>query len=150
INDYHFAVSQLAQTTMRSEIGKLDLDRTFEERMAINRAVVQAIDEAAISWGVKVLRYEIKNITPPQSVLSAMEKQMQAERGGGAVILQADGVEHAAIKGGEGHEQEVVLESEARRGRHVQDAAGEAAARSSVAEARAHSVRLEAEPINTQ
>jgi len=79
INDYHFAVSQLAQTTMRSEIGKLDLDRTFEERMAINRAVVQAIDEAAISWGVKVLRYEIKNITPPQSVLSAMEKQMQAD-----------------------------------------------------------------------
>jgi regulator of protease activity HflC (stomatin/prohibitin superfamily) len=97
IADYTFAVIQLAQTTMRSEIGKLDLDKTFEERMTINRAVVESIDEAAIGWGVKVLRYEIKNITPPQSVLIAMEKQMQAERERRAVILQSDGEKQAAI-----------------------------------------------------
>lgn len=150
INDYHFAVSQLAQTTMRSEIGKLDLDRTFEERMAINRAVVQAIDEAAISWGVKVLRYEIKNITPPQSVLSAMEKQMQAERERRAVILQSDGEKQALINVAEGHKQKVVLESEAIRARQINEAEGEAAALLSVAEATAQSLRLVAEAINTQ
>ncbi len=150
INDYHFAVSQLAQTTMRSEIGKLDLDRTFEERMAINRAVVQAIDEAAISWGVKVLRYEIKNITPPQSVLSAMEKQMQAERERRAVILQSDGEKQALINVAEGHKQKVVLESEAIRARQINEAEGEAAALLSVAEATAQSIRLVAEAINTQ
>jgi len=150
INDYHFAVSQLAQTTMRSEIGKLDLDRTFEERMAINRAVVQAIDEAAISWGVKVLRYEIKNITPPQSVLTAMEKQMQAERERRAVILQSDGEKQALINVAEGHKQKVVLESEAIRARQINEAEGEAAALLAVAEATAQSIRLVAEAINTE
>jgi len=150
INDYHFAVSQLAQTTMRSEIGKLDLDRTFEERMAINRAVVQAIDEAAISWGVKVLRYEIKNITPPQSVLTAMEKQMQAERERRAVILQSDGEKQALINVAEGHKQKVVLESEAIRARQINEAEGEAAALLAVAEATAQSIRLVSEAINTE
>ncbi len=149
INDYHFAVSQLAQTTMRSEIGKLDLDRTFEERMTINRAVVQAIDEAAISWGVKVLRYEIKNITPPQSVLVAMEKQMQAERERRAVILQSDGEKQAAINVAEGQKQKVVLESEGLRARQINEAEGEAAALLSVAEATAQSIRLVAEAIST-
>ncbi len=149
INDYNFAVSQLAQTTMRSEIGKLDLDRTFEERMTINRAVVQAIDEAAISWGVKVLRYEIKNITPPQSVLVAMEKQMQAERERRAVILQSDGEKQAAINVAEGQKQKVVLESEGLRARQINEAEGEAAALLSVAEATAQSIRLVAEAIST-
>ncbi|WP_345026120.1 stomatin-like protein [Ravibacter arvi] len=150
INDYNFAVSQLAQTTMRSEIGKLDLDRTFEERMTINRAVVQAIDEAAISWGVKVLRYEIKNITPPQSVLVAMEKQMQAERERRAVILQSDGEKQAAINLAEGQKQKVVLESEGLRARQINEAEGEAAALLSVAEATAQSIRLVAGAINTE
>ncbi|ODS81113.1 MAG: stomatin 2 [Cytophagaceae bacterium SCN 52-12] len=150
INDYHFAVSQLAQTTMRSEIGKLDLDRTFEERMTINRAVVQAIDEAAISWGVKVLRYEIKNITPPQSVLVAMEKQMQAERERRAVILQSDGEKQAAINVAEGQKQKVVLESEGLRARQINEAEGEAAALLSVAEATAQSIRLVADAISTE
>ncbi len=149
INDYNFAVSQLAQTTMRSEIGKLDLDRTFEERMTINRAVVQAIDEAAISWGVKVLRYEIKNITPPQSVLVAMEKQMQAERERRAVILQSDGEKQAAINVAEGQKQKVVLESEGLRARQINEAEGEAAALLSVAEATAQSIRLVAGAIST-
>lgn len=148
INDYNFAVSQLAQTTMRSEIGKLDLDRTFEERMTINRAVVQSIDEAAISWGVKVLRYEIKNITPPQSVLVAMEKQMQAERERRAVILQSDGEKQAAINVAEGQKQKVVLESEGLRARQINEAEGEAAALLSVAEATAQSIRLVAEAIS--
>ncbi len=150
ISDYNFAVSQLAQTTMRSEIGKLDLDRTFEERMTINRAVVQAIDEAAISWGVKVLRYEIKNITPPQSVLVAMEKQMQAERERRAVILQSDGEKQAAINVAEGQKQKVVLESEGLRARQINEAEGEAAALLSVAEATAQSIRLVAGAIGTE
>lgn len=150
ISDFNFAVSQLAQTTMRSEIGKLDLDRTFEERMTINRAVVQAIDEAAISWGVKVLRYEIKNITPPQSVLVAMEKQMQAERERRAVILQSDGEKQAAVNVAEGQKQKVVLESEGLRARQINEAEGEAAALLSVAEATAQSIRVVAEAINTK
>jgi regulator of protease activity HflC (stomatin/prohibitin superfamily) len=150
INDFNFAVSQLAQTTMRSEIGKLDLDRTFEERMTINRAVVQSIDEAAISWGVKVLRYEIKNITPPQSVLVAMEKQMQAERERRAVILQSDGEKQAAINVAEGQKQKVVLESEGIRARQINEAEGEAAALLSVAEATAQSIARVAEAINTK
>lgn len=150
IADYTFAVSQLAQTTMRSEIGKLDLDKTFEERMTINRAVVEAIDEAATGWGVKVLRYEIKNITPPQSVLIAMEKQMQAERERRAVILQSDGEKQAAINQAQGQKQKVVLESEALRERQINEAEGEAVALRSVAEATADSIRLVAQAIKTE
>jgi regulator of protease activity HflC (stomatin/prohibitin superfamily) len=150
ISDYTFAVVQLAQTTMRSEIGKLDLDKTFEERMTINRAVVQSIDEAAIGWGVKVLRYEIKNITPPQSVLSAMEKQMQAERERRAVILQSDGEKQAAINVAEGQKQKVVLESEGLRLRQINEAEGEAAALRSVAEATAESIKLVADAIRNE
>jgi regulator of protease activity HflC (stomatin/prohibitin superfamily) len=150
IADYTFAVIQLAQTTMRSEIGKLDLDKTFEERMTINRAVVQSIDEAAIGWGVKVLRYEIKNITPPQSVLVAMEKQMQAERERRAVILQSDGEKQAAINVAEGQKQKVVLESEGLRLRQINEAEGEAAALRSVAEATAESIKLVANAIQTE
>ncbi|TDE13343.1 SPFH domain-containing protein [Dyadobacter psychrotolerans] len=150
IADYSFAVIQLAQTTMRSEIGKLDLDKTFEERMTINRAVVESIDEAAIGWGVKVLRYEIKNITPPSSVLIAMEKQMQAERERRAVILQSDGEKQAAINVAEGQKQKAVLESEGLRLRQINEAQGEASAIKSVAEATADSIRVIAEAIQLQ
>ncbi|HJU03948.1 MAG TPA: paraslipin [Nitrospiraceae bacterium] len=91
ISDYNFAISQLAQTTLRSEIGKIELDRTFEERTNINIQVVNELDKASEPWGIKVLRYEIKNITPPQDVLAAMEKQMRAEREKRAVILTSEG-----------------------------------------------------------
>lgn len=150
ISNYTFAVTQLAQTTMRSEIGKLALDKTFEERMTINRAVVEAIDEAATGWGVKVLRYEIKNITPPQSVLMAMEKQMQAERERRAVILQSDGEKQAAINVAEGQKQKTVLESEGLREQQINQAQGEASAILSVAEATAESIRLVAAAIQTE
>lgn len=148
VNDYVFAVTQLAQTTMRSEIGKIILDKTFVERMAINQAVVSAIDEAAISWGVKVLRYEIKNISPPATVLQAMEKQMQAEREKRAVILESEGTQQSAINNAEGQKTRVVLESEAEKLKQINQAKGEAAAILSVAQATAESVRLVAEAIS--
>jgi len=147
ISDYVFAVTQLAQTTMRSEIGKIDLDKTFEERTTVNHAVVQAIDEAAIGWGVKMLRYEIKNITPPQSVLHAMEKQMQAERERRALILQSDGEKMAAINQAEGHKQKIVLESEALKLRQINESEGQAAAIKSVADATADSIKVIAAAI---
>ncbi|MFN8343584.1 MAG: stomatin-like protein [Spirosomataceae bacterium] len=147
ISDYIFAVTQLAQTTMRSEMGKIDLDKTFEERTVINHAVVQAIDEAAIGWGVKMLRYEIKNITPPQSVLHAMEKQMQAERERRALILQSDGERMAAVNMAEGQKQKVVLESEALKTRQINEAHGQAEAIKSVADATAESIRVIASAI---
>ncbi|WP_234734589.1 SPFH domain-containing protein [Tellurirhabdus bombi] len=141
ISDYKFAVSQLSQTTMRSEMGKIELDKTFEERTTINQAVVQSIDEAAIGWGVKVLRYEIKNITPPQTVLNAMEKQMQAEREKRAVILESEGQKQSAINVAEGQKQKVVLESEGIRMRQINEASGEAEAIKSIADATAESIR---------
>jgi regulator of protease activity HflC (stomatin/prohibitin superfamily) len=148
INNYVFAVNQLAQTTMRSEIGKIELDRTFEERMTINHAVVQSIDEAAIHWGVKVLRYEIKNINPPQSVLHAMEKQMQAEREKRARILQSEGEKQSAINIAEGFKQKVVLESEGVKLRQINEANGQAEAIKAVAVATAEGLRVVAESIN--
>lgn len=147
IGDYIFGVTQLAQTTMRSEMGKIDLDKTFEERTTVNQAVVHAIDEAAIGWGVKMLRYEIKNITPPQSVLHAMEKQMQAERERRALILQSDGEKMAAVNVAEGQKQKVVLESEALKTRQINEAEGQAEAIKSVAEATAEGIRLVAAAI---
>lgn len=147
ISDYVFAVTQLAQTTMRSEIGKIDLDKTFVERMAINQAVVAAIDEAAIGWGVKVLRYEIKNITPPQTVLMAMEKQMQAEREKRAVILESEGRKQSAINVAQGEKERVVLESEATKMQQINRAEGEAEALRAVANATADSIRLVAASI---
>ena len=147
IGDYVFGVAQLAQTTMRSEIGKIDLDKTFEERTTVNQAVVHAIDEAATGWGVKMLRYEIKNITPPQSVLHAMEKQMQAERERRALILQSDGEKQAAVNMAEGQKQKVVLESEGLRLRQINESEGQASAIKSVAEATAESIRLIASAI---
>ena len=113
IQDYHFAISQLAQTTLRSEVGKIDLDKTFEERTNINTQVVSEVDKATDPWGVKVLRYEIKNITPPSDVLAAMEKQMRAEREKRAVVLQSEGQRDAAINTAEGEKQQTIKASEA-------------------------------------
>lgn len=150
ISNYHFAVSQLAQTTMRSEIGKIVLDKCFEERANINAAVVAAIDEAASGWGVKVLRYEIKNITPPGTVLMAMEKQMQAEREKRATILQSEGQKQSAVNVAEGQKQKVVLESEALRQQQINQAEGEAAAIIAVADATAQGIRRVAEAIRAE
>lgn len=149
INDYVFAVTQLAQTTMRSEIGKIDLDKTFVERMAINIAVVEAIDQAAIGWGVKVLRYEIRNISPPQTVLMAMEKQMQAEREKRAVILESEGRQQSSINVAQGQKERVVLESEGLKFQQINEAEGEANAILAVAQATAESIKLVAEAIQT-
>ncbi len=149
INDYVFAVTQLAQTTMRSEIGKIDLDKTFVERMAINIAVVEAIDQAAIGWGVKVLRYEIRNISPPQTVLMAMEKQMQAEREKRAVVLESEGRQQASINVAQGQKERVVLESEGLKFQQINEAEGEANAILAVAQATAESIRLVADAIQS-
>lgn len=149
INDFVFAVTQLAQTTMRSEIGKIDLDKTFVERMAINTAVVEAIDNAAIGWGVKVLRYEIRNISPPQTVLMAMEKQMQAEREKRAVVLESEGKQQASINVAQGQKERVVLESEGLKFQQINEAEGEANAILAVAQATAESIKLVAEAIQS-
>ena len=132
-----FAISQLAQTTLRSEVGKIDLDRTFEERTNINTQVVSELDKASEAWGVKVLRYEIKNITPPADILAAMEKQMRAEREKRAVILTSEGTRDAAINTAEGMKQEVIKQSEARKQQQINEAEGQAAAITSVATATA-------------
>ena len=141
ISDYHFAISQLAQTTLRSEIGKIDLDRTFEERSTINANVVTELDKATEPWGVKVLRYEIRNINPPHDVLQAMEKQMRAEREKRAVILTSEGERDAKINQAEGEKQRVIKESEAARQRQINEAAGEAEAILAVATATAEGLK---------
>jgi regulator of protease activity HflC (stomatin/prohibitin superfamily) len=145
ISDYSYAISQLAQTNLRSEIGKIDLDRTFEERTNINLQVVQEVDKASEAWGVKVLRYEIKNINPPQDVLAAMEKQMRAEREKRAVILQSEGERDAAINNAEGHKQQTIKNSEAKKQSQINEAEGQAQAMLSVAEATAEGIRRVAE-----
>jgi regulator of protease activity HflC (stomatin/prohibitin superfamily) len=147
ITDYLFAITQLAQTTLRSEVGKIDLDRTFEERTNINTQVVSELDKASEAWGVKVLRYEIKNITPPADILAAMEKQMRAEREKRAVILTSEGTRDAAINTAEGMKQEVIKQSEARKTQQINEAEGEAAAITSVATATAAGIRSVAEAI---
>ena len=150
IMDYLFAISQLAQTTLRSEIGKIDLDRTFEERTNINMSVVSELDKASEPWGVKVLRYEIKNITPPQDILAAMEKQMRAEREKRAVILTSEGARDAAINTADGAKQEVIKASEARRQQQINEAEGEASAILAVATATAQGIRLIADSLQVQ
>ena len=147
ISDYHFAISQLAQTTLRSEVGKIDLDRTFEERTNINTQVVNELDKATESWGVKVLRYEIKNITPPADVLAAMEKQMRAEREKRAVILTSEGQRDAAINNADGEKQQVIKASEARKQQQINEAEGQASAIQAVARATADGIRSVAESI---
>jgi regulator of protease activity HflC (stomatin/prohibitin superfamily) len=141
IGNYMFAISQLAQTTLRSEIGKIVLDRTFEERGTINANVVAELDKASDPWGVKVLRYEIKNINPPQDVLSAMEKQMRAEREKRAVILTSEGERDAKINQAEGEKQRVIKESEAAKQQQINEADGEAQAILAVANATADGLK---------
>src|SRR5436309_4168434 len=147
ISDYNYAISQLAQTNLRSEIGKIDLDKTFEERTTINTAVVTEVDKASEAWGVKVLRYEIKNITPPQDVLAAMEKQMRAEREKRAVVLQSEGQRDAAINNAEGDKQQVIKASEAKKQQNINEAEGQSAAIMSVAKATAEGIRKVADTI---
>lgn len=149
ITNFVFAISQLAQTTLRSEVGKIELDRTFEERTNINTAVVSELDKASDPWGVKVLRYEIKNIKPPRDVLDAMEKQMRAEREKRAVILNSEGIRDAAINEAEGRKQEVIKNSEAKRTQQINEAEGEAAAIRSVAGATADGIVKVAEAIQS-
>jgi regulator of protease activity HflC (stomatin/prohibitin superfamily) len=141
ITDYIFAIIQLAQTALRSEIGKIDLDRTFEVRAAINANVVAELDKASEPWGVKVMRYEIKNINPPRDVLSAMEKQMRAEREKRAVVLTSEGERDAKINEAEGDKQRVIKASEAAKQRQINEADGEAAAILAVATATAEGLR---------
>lgn len=142
IANYTFAITQLAQTTLRSEVGKIELDRTFEERTNINTQVVSELDKATEAWGVKVMRYEIKNITPPKDVLAAMEKQMRAEREKRAVILTSEGVRDAAINTAEGEKQQVIKASEANKQQRINEAEGQAAAILSVANATAEGIRM--------
>src|SRR6266540_1427209 len=149
ISDFVFAITQLAQTNLRSEVGKIDLDRTFEERTNINTAVVTELDKASEAWGVKVLRYEIKNITPPQDVLAAMEKQMRAEREKRAIILASEGQRDAAVNTADGQKQQVIKASEATREQRVNEAEGQAAAILSVATATAEGIRKIAEALKT-
>lgn len=148
ISNYRFAVSQLAQTTLRSEIGKLELDRTFEERETINAAVVAAVDKASESWGIKVLRYEIKDIEPPISIKETLEKQMTAERERRATVAKSEGVRQAQINISEGVKQEQVNLSEAEKIRQINVAEGKAREIELIAEATASGLRKVAETIN--
>lgn len=145
VTDYIFAITQLAQTMLRSEIGKIELDRTFEERTHINSQIVNELDKATEPWGIKVLRYEIKNITPPQDVLAAMEKQMRAEREKRALILTSEGERDAAINTAEGEKQQAIKASEGKKQQQVNEAEGEAAAILSIANATAEGIRKIAE-----
>ena len=149
IQDYGWAISQLAQTALRSEIGKIELDRTFEERGTINNMVISELDKATEAWGIKVLRYEIKNINPPHDVVAAMEKQMRAEREKRAVILASEGVRDAKINEAEGAKQQVIKASEAKRQQQINEAQGEAEAILSVASATAEGIRKIASSIGT-
>lgn len=150
ISNYMFSIVQLAQTTMRSEVGKIDLDKTFEERTAINSAIVTAINDASRTWGVKILRYEVKNIRPPENVLNAMEKQMQAEREKRAVILQSEGEKQSAVNVAEGQKQKVVLESEAVRQKQINEATGQAEAIRAIAGATADGLKAVAGAVQAQ
>ena len=141
IDDYVFAVTQLAQTTMRSELGKMELDKTFEERDILNTNIVAAINEASGPWGIQVLRYEIKDIVPPQSVMEAMEAQMKAERVKRAQILESEGDRQSAINRAEGAKASVVLAAEAEKEEQVLRAEGEAKAIVAIASARAEAIR---------
>jgi regulator of protease activity HflC (stomatin/prohibitin superfamily) len=150
ITDYLFAISQLAQTTLRSEMGKIDLDKTFEERTNINMSVVSELDKASEAWGVKVLRYEIKNITPPSDILAAMEKQMRAEREKRAVILTSEGTRDAQVNNAEGKKQETIKASEARKQQQINEAEGQASAILAVAAATAEGLRRVAEALKSE
>lgn len=148
VSNYEFAIIQLAQTTLRSEIGKIDLDKTFEEREHINNAVVMSIDAATQPWGVKVLRYEIKTINPPKDVLDAMEKQMRAEREKRAKILESEGTRDSLINNAEGRKQDMIKQSEADRQRQINQSQGQAEAIMQISRATADGIRAVAEALN--
>lgn len=147
ISNYLFASVQLAQTTMRSEMGKLDLDRSFEAREQVNAAIVAAVDKASDPWGIKVTRYEIKNITPPQTIKDAMEKQMRAEREKRAQIAESEGDRQAKINRAEGEKQESIARSEGEKTRRINEAEGKAKEIQLVAEATAAGLRSIAEAV---
>lgn len=148
IDNYRFAATQLAQTTMRSVMGKLDLDKTFEERETINSVIVDAVDKASDPWGVKVTRYEVKNILPPQSIKDAMEKQMRAEREKRAAIAESEGDRQARINRAEGQKREMIEKSEGEKQRRINEAEGRAVEIERVAEATAKGIREIALAIN--
>jgi regulator of protease activity HflC (stomatin/prohibitin superfamily) len=148
IDNYKFAATQLAQTTMRSVMGKLDLDKTFEEREAINSVIVAAVDKASDPWGVKVTRYEVKNILPPQSIKDAMEKQMRAEREKRATIAESEGDRQAKINRAEGAKQEMIAWSEGEKQKRINEADGRAIEIERVAGATAEGVRMIASAIS--
>jgi len=150
IDNYRFASIQIAQTTMRSVIGKLELDRTFEERETINVSIVDAVDKASEPWGVKVTRYEVKNISPPQSIRDAMEKQMRAEREKRAVIAESEGTRQAKINNADGDKQEFILKSEGEKQRRINEAAGKASEIEQVANATANGLRAIALAISEE
>ena len=150
VDDYVFAVTQLSQTTMRSELGKMELDKTFEERDVLNTNIVTSINQAAEPWGIQVLRYEIKDIVPPQSVMEAMEAQMKAERVKRAQILESEGDRQANINVAEGKKQAQVLAAEAEKAEQILRAEGEAKAIIAVAEAQADALRKVGEAADTE
>ncbi|MDP2561229.1 slipin family protein [Psychrobium sp. 1_MG-2023] len=149
VDDYIFAVTQLSQTTMRSELGKMELDKTFEERDQLNAHIVASINEASSPWGIQVLRYEIKDIVPPNTVMEAMEAQMKAERVKRAQILESEGDRQSAINVAEGQKRSVVLKAEAEKEEQVLQAQGEAQAILAVAQARAEAITRVGEAANT-
>ena len=149
VDDYVFAVTQLAQTTMRSELGKMELDKTFEERSQLNASIVTAINEASDPWGIQVLRYEIKDIVPPRSVMDAMEAQMKAERVKRAQILESEGDRQAAINVAEGKKQAQVLAAEAEKAEQILNAEGEAKAIMNIAIAQAEALKRVGQAANT-
>jgi len=148
IDHYRFASIQLAQTTMRSVIGTMELDKTFEERDIINSSIVEAVDKASDPWGIKVTRYEVKNITPPQSIKDAMEKQMRAEREKRATIAESEGEKQAKINVAEGDKQELIKKSEGEKQKRINEAEGRAAEIEKVATATAMGIKEIATAIN--
>ena len=150
IDNFQYASTQLAQTTLRSEIGKLELDKTFEEREAINANIIEALDKASEPWGLKITRYEIANINPPQSVKDALEKQMRAERERRAQVAHSEGVREAQINVAEGEKQEVIKQSEALKLKQINEAEGKAQEISLLAAATAASIRDIALAINSE
>lgn len=147
IEDYRYASIQLAQTTLRSEIGKLELDRTFEEREQINAHIIDAVDRASEPWGLKITRYEISNINPPQSVKDALEKQMRAERERRAVVAHSEGEREAKINIAEGNKQQAIMLSEAKKQEQINEAEGKAQEIALLATATAEGIRKVAETI---
>lgn len=148
VDNYHFAARQLAQTTLRSEIGKMELDRSFEERESINANIIHALDKASEPWGLKIMRYEISNINPPQSVKDALEKQMRAERERRALVAMSEGERESRINVAEGHKQEVIKQSEALKQKQINEAEGKAREIELLAHATADGLALIAQSIN--